>query len=194
MRALIVIFVIICAASCTERKRSNSVLRAEAYYVSDDKQFCDCLSTIYPDFKYDRMIKIKYKVINETNETYCIPFPDDYEYCNLPVDYAYCNSTNPFINVYFTNGVDTVSPCYEYKASKYRELSPGDSLSIYLCIYRFKDWGVSWCSVDNELSELLKMLKVNYTPHSTSIMDKYRNLPRIDFVNMSQHTRIVKYN
>ena len=62
MRALVVIFVIICAASCTERKRSNSVLRAEAYYVSDDKQFCDCLSTIYPDFKYDRMIKIKYKI------------------------------------------------------------------------------------------------------------------------------------
>ena len=80
MRALVVIFVIICAASCTERKRSNSVLRAEAYYVSDDKQFCDCLSTIYPDFKYDRMIKIKYKIINETNESNFIPFPDDYVY------------------------------------------------------------------------------------------------------------------
>lgn len=98
MRALIVIFVI-CVASCTERKRSNSVLRAEAYYVSDDKQFCDCLSTIYSDFKYDRMIKIKYKIINETNESYFIPFPDDYEYCNLPDDYAYCNSTHPYINV-----------------------------------------------------------------------------------------------
>ena len=179
---------------CTVKKHSNSVLWAEAYYVSDDKQFCDCLSTIYPDFKYDRMIKIKYKVINETNETYCIPFPDDYEYCNLPDDYAYCNSTHPYINVYFTNGVDTVSPCYEYKALENSKLSPGDSLSIYLCIYRFKDWGVSWCSVDNKLSDLIKMLRVNYTPHSTSILDKYRNIPRIEFVNTSRYVRIMKSN
>lgn len=191
MRALVVIFVIICAASCTERKRSNSVLRAEAYYVSDDKQFCDCLSTIYPDFKYDRMIKIKYKIINETNESNFIPFPDDYEYCNLPDDYAYCNSTHPYINVYFTNGVDTVSPIFKYKASKNNKLSPGDSLSIYLCIYKFKDWGMSWCSVDKELSELLKMLRVNYTPHSTSMMDKYRNIPQISFISISKHTKIV---
>lgn len=82
-----------------------------------------------------------------------------------------------------------------YKKTIFRErnhlLAPGDSLSIYIRICRFYDWGVSWCSADNELSELMDMLRVTYCPDSTSVLDKYQEIPQIDFVKgMSRHTRI----
>ena len=67
MRVLVIIFIFLCAISCTERKRSNGVLLAEAYYVFDDKEYCDCLSTTEPDEKYNRTLKIRYKLINEIN-------------------------------------------------------------------------------------------------------------------------------
>ena len=182
MRVLAIIFIVLCAISCAEIKRSTGVLLAEAYYVFDDKEYCDCLSTTEPDEKYNRTLKIRYKLRNETNETYCIPFPDEYDSCN---------SAHPYINVCFTNGVDSVFPYYLYKASRNHLLAPGDSLSIYIRICRFYNWGVSWCSADNDLSELMDMLRVTYCPDSTSVLDKYMEIPKIDFVKgMSRHTRI----
>ena len=60
MRVLAIISIILCAISCAEIKRSTGVLLAEAYYVFDDKEYCDCLSTTEPDEKYNRTLKIRY--------------------------------------------------------------------------------------------------------------------------------------
>lgn len=124
-------------------------LRPCSLYITDSKPCTDSLAEIRKNSYNARTLDLQFVIKNNTGKSLCIPI----------------KTVNPSnISVCLTNEQDTIIPKFTVKKVPYNTniINEGDSIRLFVKLYRFPDWQSDWCNVNTDVKQIISMLRISY--------------------------------
>lgn len=165
-------FVLLCICGCVNN--SPKVVRGVFLAVTDSKPSTD---SIYAEWLKEghsinpRYIELCFTIHNDTDEKMYLPL------------HTWSDSTaKSSINVFFTDGKDTIYPIYDVRKNPYNSnyICKGDSLLLFIKVYNFEKWGKDGIDVNTDLDTLINRLHLEYRKSSDDEKEEYE-VPDIEF-------------
>ena len=144
-------FVLLCICGCVNN--SPKVVRGVFLAVTDSKPSTDSIYTEWLKEGHSinpRYIELGITIHNDTDEK-----------MYLPIRTWSDSITKSLINVFFTDGKDTIYPIYDVRKNPYNSnyICKGDSLLLFIKVYNFEKWGKDGIDVNTDLDTLINRLQ-----------------------------------
>jgi hypothetical protein len=152
-KILLYAFIVSCICGCVNN--SPEVVRGVFLSVTDPKPNTDSIYTerIIGYNIISRYIELCFTIHNNTEKKMYLPLK------------TWSDSiAESSVNVYFTDGNDTIFPNYVVRKNPYNSnyISKGDSLLLYIKVLNFEKWSNSRIDVNTDLDTLINRLHVEY--------------------------------
>lgn len=170
-KMLLYTLIVSCICGCVNN--SPKVVRGIFIAVTDPKPNTDSIYTEQ---------RIGYNIISRYIEL-CFTIHNNTEKkMYLPLQTWSDSIAKSSVNVYFTDGNDTIFPNYVVRKNPYNSnyICKGDSLLLYIKVINFEEWSKNGIDVNTDLDTLINRLHVEYQKSPNDEQDGYE-IPNIEF-------------
>lgn len=173
-RILLSVFILLCLYGCNKTKVVHGVFLA----VTDPKPNTDSIYTerIIGYNIISRYIELCFTIHNNTDEKMYLPL------------HTWNDSTaKSSINIYFTDGSDTIYPSYVVRKNPYNSnyISKRDSMLLTIKVINFEKWSGKDINVNTNIDTLISRLHIEYRKSAEDEKEDYE-IPDIEFEKWPQ--------
>ena len=173
-RILLSIFILLCLCGCNKTTVVHGVFLA----VTDPKPNTDSIYTerIIGYNIISRYIELCFTIHNNTEKK-----------MYLPLQTWSDSITKSSVNVYFTDGNDTIYPSYVVRKNPYNSnyISKGDSMLLTIKVINFEKWSGKDINVNTNIDTLISRLHIEYRKCAEDEKEDYE-IPDIEFEKWPQ--------
>ena len=173
-RILLSVFILLCLCGCNKTTVVHGVFLA----VTDPKPNTDSIYTerIIGYNIISRYIELCFTIHNNTEKK-----------MYLPLQTWSDSITKSSVNVYFTDGNDTIYPSYVVHKNPYNSnyISKGDSMLLTIKVINFEKWSEKDINVNTNIDTLISRLHIEYRKSAEDEKEDYE-IPDIEFEKWPQ--------